>query len=290
MIEKFPDHAAPLWELVHLFIKEREFDSSRHYLELYSQDDTTDHLKWSNYHIQRASLAMWRGQFLEATTHLHNRVAATIKSEDKDQIESAYRSLASHFYRLRMMDSVSHYLHATTGNDAQIFQEISYPLMMIRLLYDDGATLKNHFDSLEIEMRGQLPKGMWVIVDALKDIYYGFYELDSLRALRGYQALNADRRYRSSGNIIQAGALEIKLQMYSEALETLSPLLEGELDQTNGYGAPLLRYLVGRAHEGVGNNQKAVEFYQEVLKYWGDPDYEIKQIKETRERLATLTS
>lgn len=290
MIQKFPNHAAPLWELVHLFIKQRVFDSSRHYLELYIQDDTTDNLKWASYHGQRSSLAMWEGKFLEATEHLHRRLQATIRTKDNDRIESAYRSLASHFFRLDMQDSVVFYARATTRQEAQVFQEVSYPLIMIRMAYDDGVELRSHFDSLESVMRSQIPQGMWVVVEALKDIYYGFYELDTARAIHGYQTMNNDPRYRNSGNIIQAASLQIKVEQYAEAIELLAPLMGGELEQTDGYSAPLVRFLIARAYEGVGDNDKAISNYREVLKYWGDPDVETRHIRETRERLANLTS
>ncbi|MBN4076357.1 tetratricopeptide repeat protein, partial [Gemmatimonas aurantiaca] len=289
-LKHFPQHAGPLSDLARLFVKQRMFDSARHYLELYKLDDTTDSAKWATYHFRRASLAMWSGQFHEATRHFHKRLEVVIASEDVDRIESSYRVLASHFSSIGMQDSMIYYAQATTRQNTVAFQEVSYPLMMINRAYEEGVKLRALFDSLEIAMRSQLPPGMWLLVESMNDIYYGYFEHDTARALRGFIAMNTDQRFRQGGNILQTGSLQIDLGLYQDALDDLTPLLSGKMELTNGYSAPLLYYLMGRAHEGLGNTDKAIEFYREVLKYWGTPDIEIKEIRQTRERLARLTS
>ena len=52
----------------------------------------------------------------------------------------------------------------------------------------------------------------------------------------------------------------------------------------------ILHYYLGIAEQGLGNEDKAAEHYRELLRYWGDADLELKQIKDARQRLARLTS
>lgn len=50
------------------------------------------------------------------------------------------------------------------------------------------------------------------------------------------------------------------------------------------------QWLMGRAYEGLGETAKAVEKYEEFLKYWSEADIQIKSIKDAKERLARLRS
>jgi TolA-binding protein len=48
-------------------------------------------------------------------------------------------------------------------------------------------------------------------------------------------------------------------------------------------------YYLGRAEEGLGNKRSAIQYYQQVVKYWGGADIQTKEIKEAQDRLAKLT-
>jgi hypothetical protein len=44
------------------------------------------------------------------------------------------------------------------------------------------------------------------------------------------------------------------------------------------------------AEEALGNKEKAIAKYREVLEYWGEPDMELQEIKDSRKRLEKLVS
>jgi len=49
-------------------------------------------------------------------------------------------------------------------------------------------------------------------------------------------------------------------------------------------------YYLGLAYEALGEADKAVAEYEEIMKYWGNADHELKDIADTRERLNRLRS
>jgi hypothetical protein len=51
-----------------------------------------------------------------------------------------------------------------------------------------------------------------------------------------------------------------------------------------------MHYYLGRAYEGLENYQLALDQYEYFLKIWNDTDWPIKEIEDTRERLAKLKS
>ena len=68
----------------------------------------------------------------------------------------------------------------------------------------------------------------------------------------------------------------------------LKPSVEGEDALTGGYSYPEALYLVGMCNEGLGNTAEAIANFAEMLSYWGEPELELKEIKDARQRLARL--
>jgi hypothetical protein len=67
-------------------------------------------------------------------------------------------------------------------------------------------------------------------------------------------------------------------------------LIEGENSTIRGYHYISAIYYIGIANEALGNTEEAVQNYKEVLRYWGNPDMELKEIIDTRKRLDRLLS
>jgi tetratricopeptide (TPR) repeat protein len=82
----------------------------------------------------------------------------------------------------------------------------------------------------------------------------------------------------------------IETGRFDEGLELLREIHADPNESLNAYQYNSESYYLGRAHEGLGNDQKAIEYYQAVLQYWGSPDLEINRIEDTRVRLTKLTT
>ncbi len=77
---------------------------------------------------------------------------------------------------------------------------------------------------------------------------------------------------------------------YQAGIDILQKLVSGEEESAGGFGYPLSLYHLGKAFEGLGKRAEAKRYYTEVLKYWGNADIQFKEIRDTKERLAKLTS
>jgi eukaryotic-like serine/threonine-protein kinase len=286
----FPERRSPLATMVSLQLRLRQFDSAAHYSELYRQFDTTDHFAMMSYYRTQARLATWKGQFRAAVTAMHGLKNEAILSGDNDRISSSYRSLAGKMFVIGQIDSAVIYSRRAFDLKPQVFSAISYPLTVISFDHEEGMKLKGVFDSLATVFQAQVPQGMWSLVDALRDIYDGAYERDTLQMIAALNSICSNPKFISGGNLRELAELQAHFGQYTEALKSIKLATSDKFASTNGYSVLKLLYIAGLAHEGLGHNNEAVKAYQEMLQYWGNPDIEIKIISDAKERLAKLTT
>ena len=77
---------------------------------------------------------------------------------------------------------------------------------------------------------------------------------------------------------------------FEEGREILGNQLQGSEETTGAWSYLMSHYYLGIAEEGLGNRDKAVEHYREMLRYWNDADRQIDEIVDARRRLDRLTS
>ncbi|HOZ08670.1 MAG TPA: hypothetical protein PKW75_10325, partial [candidate division Zixibacteria bacterium] len=66
--------------------------------------------------------------------------------------------------------------------------------------------------------------------------------------------------------------------------------LSGKDEVASGATYPYFLYLVGVAEQELGDTKSAIARFEEMLRYWGKPDIETKEIADARRRLAALRS
>jgi len=138
--------------------------------------------------------------------------------------------------------------------------------------------------------KSRVPSEMWYLGDILQNVFDGLCVSDTAMMISAMAELLAKTTQNRNGNLFVIGHLEVLTGQFEQGKEHLLQVISGDDETTNGLRYLRAVYYIGVANEGMGNTDEAVTNYQEVLKYWGDPEIEIKEIKDTRERLDRLTS
>ena len=131
---------------------------------------------------------------------------------------------------------------------------------------------------------------MWPLADDLAEAFDGYAKTDTATIIDGYEKLVANATERSTENLFVLGRLLVLTGQFSKGRTFLNEITSGERATTNGYRYLTATYYKGIAEENLGNREAAKQLYSEVLQYWDSPQIELKQIADTRKRLARLTS
>jgi tetratricopeptide (TPR) repeat protein len=201
-----------------------------------------------------------------------------------------YNSISSSYFDLGMPDSAAYYGREGLDWCAQ-WQSLNYWLLLVRIDHRNDSIARVPFTNALNKFRSIVPQEMWEVADMLSEIFDGYSTTDTSMAIAAYQRLvDSTTQGSASGNRREYGELLVLTGQYARAKEVLAQIISGEDETANGFVYVNSLYLMGRAEEGLGNTREAIEKYQEVLRYWGEPEIEIQEIKDTRERLAKLLS
>jgi len=136
-----------------------------------------------------------------------------------------------------------------------------------------------------------MPSSLWPRIKALERLFDATCQADTAGMIEGYQMLiDSQQQAQKTGNDREMGKLMILAGRFKEGLSILESFVSGPEQSTSGYYYPYVNYLIGLAHEGLGNTSEAIAAYREMLKYWGTPEIELYEIKDARARLAKLTN
>jgi tetratricopeptide (TPR) repeat protein len=236
------------------------------------------------------NLAAWKGKFKTGLDYRFKSLEQALSTGDSAQVVGRYNSISSSYFDLGMPDSAAFFGRAGTEWSAE-WQTLNYWLLLVRIDYRNDTIARPQFTNSLNKFRSIVPQEMWELADILADIFDGYARTDSAAAAAAYERLvDSTTQGNSSGNRREYGELLVLTGQYAKAKETLKQIISGENETANGFTYIVSVYLLGRAEEGLGNTREAIEKYQEVLRYWGDPEIEIQEIKDTRERLARLLS
>jgi len=75
---------------------------------------------------------------------------------------------------------------------------------------------------------------------------------------------------------------------FKEGLEVMARNISGVDETSQGFYYLRGLYYTGMANESLGHFAEAISNYEEILKYWNNPDIELDLIADTRQRLARL--
>ena len=123
-------------------------------------------------------------------------------------------------------------------------------------------------------------------------LFEAYCNVDTVAMIKAMEAMDAEQKtgMTGGGRERQIGTLKILTGDYAKGKELIQDYLTGPDQGTSGYRYPYMLYIMGLANEGLGNTTEAIKNYQEMLRYWSNPEIETKEIKDARERLARLTS
>ena len=102
-------------------------------------------------------------------------------------------------------------------------------------------------------------------------------------SISGTSGNNASNKRALGFRAAQAG-------QYDKAIEMLEPSVVGDNKSSSANSYLKSVYYLAISYEGIGQIEKAREYYREFLKYWGNADRQIDKIVDAKKRLAQLTS
>ena len=198
--------------------------------------------------------------------------------------------MGSRYYYFDMPDSAL--MFSKKGYDwAGVLNALDYPLFLVRVDPDRASEAKPMFRDAVTNFKSRIPQELWPLVEALRVYFDGLAQSDTTLIIQGLQEqIDALGQSGGSGNYTIMGRYQVQTGLYEDGITNLEPSIEGEYETSNALTYLQSRYYLGVAHEALGNTEEAINHYREVLKYWNNPDMEIKEITDTRRRLGDLTS
>ncbi len=274
--------------LISLYLRTGELAKAEALLPKEKSAAKDDPYKLIDYFDDESNIYAWHGQFRKALASGLQKLTYAHKTKDSTLIFEAYSSQGSRFSRLEMTDSSTHYF-AQADKYANVFQRLTYPMTLI------GQDPKNEKKARPLlaerltKFKERLPAAMWPMADALQHIFDAACANDSSALIAGYKEIIAAQNLPQSSNNMELGIILVERGLYADGEAELLPIATGPLRSTSGMNYPRVAYYLGRAEEGLGNKQKAGEWYKEMLKCWGSAEIETKDIKDAKLRLSKLT-
>ena len=287
----FPANKSALRTISDLFIIKRQFDSANFYLAKNYEVSKGDPVELRRYYNDLSNLNVWQGQFLKAVASQELAAENARKSLDSMSVRSALDLVSRHFERMDRVDSAVFYAEESGKWAGGVLNKMSLPFRLIDLDYSRKDEAREIFRKLLPEMRPKLPRDLLSILDNAELMMDGLYEADTLKMIEaGKRLRKQEGNQNNSQGTYELGVLLVLNRQYEEGKGLLVNFVEGKDQSTEGYIYLLSQYYLGRANEGLNKKKDAAKNYTEVLHYWGKPDIETKIIKDTRERLAKLTT
>lgn len=288
-LRSFPGNVAALRQLSATYIHKRDFDAARRYAEQLAQYHGDDPYIMRAYYDILANLADWGGRFRTSADRRLDGLRQILITGDSALIAATYIELSGHFQTIGLPDSAVHY--SRLGYKwATNFQKPNYPLTLVALDTSAADSARPMFENAIAEFKARIPSEMWPLAAALQDVFSGYAGGDTVAVINALLRIADLNPGSDEANKMEAGQLAVLAGQFERGRDILMKYTAGEYMPANGLAYMLVHYHLGRAEEGLGHPTQAAAHYQEVLKYWGKPEIEIKQIKDARQRLARLTS
>jgi len=289
LAEKFPDEAGPANELYTQSILARDFAAARSYNEILRRQKPDDPFNLVDYYQTQAGLANWEGKFKTSMGHRFTALEQARATGDSQYEYAMLANICVYYGRYDMGDSSIHF--ARLGHEvASPFAKLVLPLTLVSNDPANEAEARPMLESVMDEFKARLPRELWSIGDNIELMFEGSIKADTSMMIEGLAGLITSQGDEQSGNVADLGELYVRTGKYDKGMELSERLVSGRYESTSGWRYPYTNYILGMAHEGLGNTKKAIEYYREMLKYWGNPEIELKEIIDARERLARLTS
>ncbi len=290
LLAKFPTNKTALGFLIRLAIYKRDFAKAEQWTEKYTSLEPGNLYNKVDYYDQMAGLMFWQGRFRDGLRQYEQMIQAAEQLGDSSILSTSLKAAAVAHINLEMSDSgIALYRRAYDLQTANMFSNYSMVLVEHDRKLTDSA--RKMFREDVASFKSRTPSELWGVTDGLEKIFNGLAAADTVLLLDGYQTLiKAQRGGQITGNHREMAYILIARGEYQAGIDILQKLVSGEEESAGGFGYPLSLYHLGKAFEGLGKRAEAKRYYTEMLKYWGNADIQFKEIRDTKERLAKLTS
>ncbi|HEX2896838.1 MAG TPA: tetratricopeptide repeat protein, partial [candidate division Zixibacteria bacterium] len=286
----FPSTIWALLEISELFVLKRQFDSANYYLTRAYQVSGSDPVELRRYFQEMAGLNVWKGQFKKAISSQKQAVEYSRQVGDSAGTKNDLDVLGRFYYRLGNNDSAlifyqQGYKLATSLN------KINYPFVLMDTDFSQREEAKKIFKKDLPGLRTKMPRDLMPIIDAIEILFEAAYLADTAKIIAAAKELK--KLQPSSNNSLDTwdlGVTLVSFGQFEEGKNILTNFVQGKDLTSSAFIYLLSNYYIGMANEGLNKKKEAIKNYNEVLRYWGNPDIEIKYIRDTRERLAKLSA
>ncbi len=287
VLDKFPENTNVLDNLYAMYIKKRDFNKARQYIEMIKRNHSDDNLLMSNYYYNMSNLSIWEGNLKQSFVYRKQAVAKAIDSNDSTSVSAAYNSLGRYNnYFDRDVEAIRNYQEGNKWYNS--FQNFEYYLAVTAIDSSYAPKLRSEFIEVLEKFKTRVPSNLWYISDKMLELYDAGAVKDTVKGLTLLTEMYEQNPNTTSGR--QIGQIEIELGYYQKGLDRILPFIEGERETSNAFTYLSLQYYAGYAYEHLGDTEEAINRYKEVLKYWGDADIKFKILTKTKDRLAKLTT
>jgi serine/threonine protein kinase/tetratricopeptide (TPR) repeat protein len=289
MLKQFPGNYLALISLSGIYIHKREFEMARLYLDQVKENHAGDPYTMYRYFNGIANLANWEGKFQTGMDYRFKSLEQTKLTGDSTLVTIRFGSISEFYQLFRMPDSAKYYANQLYSWGS-ILNRIDYPITLVandRSLSDSARKIFN--DDLNA-FKSIIPDDLWPLANAVENLFNAYVEADTAALINAFLDANKVNPGSGAGNERSAGYLAALSGQYELARDMLKKHIEGELMTSSGFVYPYVHYHLGLAEEGLGNPEQAKKHFEEMLKYWGNPEIELYEIKDARQRLVRLVS
>ncbi len=284
-----PTNTSARRHMTRSYIGKRDFEKATETTEQISEGHNDDPYVMMDYYGYLANLANWQGRFVDALKYEIEALEQARISGDSTRISNHYLAIATTYEDIGKPDSAV-YFSSESYRWASNFQKLNHPFLMVAIDPNYDSVARPMFTSAVREFKSRLPSEMWELVDNLTESYEGYATSDTARIIEGFKRLADSPTQRSTQNLFQTGRYSVAAGDFEQAKQYLEPIVSGPYVTTDGFYFLRSLYYLAVANEELGDVATARKQFAEILKYWANPQIELKEIKDTRERLARLTS
>ncbi len=288
-IEIKPSKPSTYRSLSSLYLKLLNFEKSSYYLDQSLKYSSNDDYALYSYYGNKSNLSIWQGKLIKGMDYRFKSLESAIKTKDSLHIVNAYSNISTYYYWFGMKDSSMYYSQKgyewTKENN-----KINYPIRLVIRFPETVPFAQPLFEKAIDNFKARVPSDFWVLLDKINDIFVGYCEADTTALIKYYKELiEIQGPQQSANDYLVMSFLMVETGQYDEAINILSEKITPEESSVIARHWLRIRYHLGRAYEGVGNTEEAIKYYQLILKYWANTDIELKEIADTKKRLAKLT-
>jgi len=286
---RFPDNPDIFGLMMQAGIIKRDFELAGKYNDKLKENRPDNPYIMTEYYYNRARLSIWAGKFESAGDHLYQALDIALNSDDSSLIFSQYDRLGDYYDVLGQADSALYY-NAEAYNWETKFQNLGYPMYMASRHPEMADSARVIFNIALHNFKSKLTSELWPLTDLLQKEFDAFINNDTASIIDAVRTMIEEQQQAVAGNKYTLGKLMVLTGGYEDGIEYLMPVKSGEDATTDPLRYMRTSYYLGLAYEGLGETAKAIAEYEEIMKYWGAADRKVKEITDTKKRLAKLTS